>query len=36
MVSAENNFKPDDDLFIQTSRIFSDDKETIDYLRDQL
>lgn len=36
MVSAESDFKMDDDLFAPTARIFSDDKETIDYLRDQL
>ncbi len=36
MVSADTDAQIDDDLFVESSRIFEDDKETIDYLRDQL
>ena len=36
MVSATSNAVIADDLFSETSRIFLDDKETIDFLRDQL
>lgn len=36
LVSADPNAKIADDLFTETSRIFLDDKETIDFLRDQL
>ncbi len=36
MVSPEINAQLDDELFARTSRILKDDKETIDYLRDQL
>ena len=36
LVSLDPNARIDDDLFSETSRIFKDDKETIDYLRDQL
>jgi hypothetical protein len=36
MVSATTDANIADDLFTETSRIFLDDKETIDFLRDQL
>jgi hypothetical protein len=36
LVSATSDAKLSDDLFTETSRIFLDDKETIDFLRDQL
>jgi len=36
MVSTTTNATIADDLFTETSRIFLDDKETIDFLRDQL
>ncbi len=36
MVSAATDARIDDELFTESSRIFRDDKETIDYLRDQL